>query len=509
MRIETLKKPSFILWTALAAGVIGDLLFFRRPVGISFPFFLSLLAIALIVIARREERQITWANTLLIVPMLFFAIMLAVRASGLLSFLNLAGSVLLLGLVCAGLIGDILYQKNLFEMASVLARAIFHTLIQPFSLLAKVLRPSSEDGSKANGMGRQVLVGVLITLPVLVVFSALLATADLIFQQGISALFANLRLDTLISHLLLIAFITFITAGGLTAALVMHRKPDHEEPSAPAPDERPPHKVLGMVESGILLFTVDALFLVFVIIQFAVLFGGEAYLERQGLTYSEYARRGFFELLAVSVIVLGLILLLEWVTRRDTSRQKALFMTGASLMIVMTVVMLASAHLRMSLYESAYGYTMMRLYPHIFMGWLAGLLMAVLVLILFNKPRYVAASLLVFCIGFVVTMNLINPDRLIARQNIARYERGEDLDTSYFYDLTIDALPEAASLYERMDDTAVKADLLDWMQYEYDALSWRRCGEAFFTWHASYARAYTIFDEIPELAEQTEACERY
>ena len=120
-----------------------------------------------------------------------------------------------------------------------------------------------------------------------------------------------------------------------------------------------------------MLILVDLLFLVFVGIQFAYLFGGQANITLEGYTYAEYTRRGFFELLTVSVLTLGLILTLHWLVRSETGRQKVIFKGLSSLMIALVLVILASAFQRLLLYEIAYGYTQLRLYSHIFMVWLA------------------------------------------------------------------------------------------------------------------------------------------
>lgn len=502
MRIDRIKKPKTILWLALAGGLIADILLYKQPLGLSYPVFLTLLTVALLFTATNEGERLTPGNALLIIPLLFFGIMLAIRASGLLSALNFFSTLILLGLICAGLTGEMLYGQNLLEMVSLLARTLFHTATQPFMLLARLLRNKGEGDEEPEGFGKRVLIGILITLPVLVIFTALLANADLIFQQGLEAIFRNIQLGEIIAHLFIILFVAFVVAGGLITAVVLHLRPETAELDAPTPD-RPSVKVLGMVESGILLFAVDALFLVFVIIQFAVLFGGDAYLQSQGLTYSEYARRGFFELLAVSVIVLGLILLLEWITRRETGGQKTLFLTGAGLMIILTVIMLISAYLRMNLYESAYGYTIMRLYPHVFMVWLGALLLYVFALLLLNKPRLFAAGLLIFCIGFLTTMNVINPDQLIAQQNIARHDEGEELDWTYFYDLSVDALPEIKALYDRTEDQALRVDLLDWMQMQSYQIDWRMENADFRGWHASYTRAEKIFSAMSSLSHDS------
>src|SRR3712207_1338717 len=104
-------------------------------------------------------------------------------------------------------------------------------------------------------------------------------------------------------------FFAWVSAGLLWVALVA-RNPD----SLAFP--RPAALSLGIVEVGVILGLLDALFLAFVAVQVRYLFGGaERVVETAGLTYAEYARRGFFELVTVTALVLPLLLLAHWFLR--------------------------------------------------------------------------------------------------------------------------------------------------------------------------------------------------
>ena len=83
---------------------------------------------------------------------------------------------------------------------------------------------------------------------------------------------------------------------------------------------------LGLVEVGIVLAVVDLLFLAFVAVQFRYLFGGDELVRAiTGMSYAEYARRGFFELVTVAALSLPLLLLADWsLDQRDPARGRAL-----------------------------------------------------------------------------------------------------------------------------------------------------------------------------------------
>ncbi len=141
---------------------------------------------------------------------------------------------------------------------------------------------------------------------------------------------------------------------------------------------------LNMIEASMLLGSVNVLFIAFVVIQARYFFGGEANITDQGYTYAEYARRGFYELLAVSCMTMALLVTLEALTSRKREEENV-FRALVALMVGLTLVILVAAFQRLSLYEDAYGYTRIRVMSSTFMIWLALLLSALLVAILWHR----------------------------------------------------------------------------------------------------------------------------
>ena len=147
-----------------------------------------------------------------------------------------------------------------------------------------------------KGQALAVSRGVLLAAPLLVLFGALLVAADAIFERLIIEVF-GFDLAEVFSHLFLITFFAWIT--GVLWAGLMARVPRELR------DPRPRILSLGIVEVGIVLGLLDLLFLTFVVIQVRYLFGGAGRVAATaGLTYAEYARRGFFELVTVTALAL-------------------------------------------------------------------------------------------------------------------------------------------------------------------------------------------------------------
>ena len=187
-----------------------------------------------------------------------------------------------------------------------------------------------------------------------------------------------------------------------------------KDPPATSIDRTRPR--IGTTECLVVLVALDALFAAFVVIQAAYLFGGLDTLATTGMTYAEYARRGFFELLAVAFLVAGLILGLEaLVTRRSRA-----YVVAAIVLVGLTIVVLGSSLLRLRLYQEAYGWTELRFYVLAAIGWLAIGALAGIAALATNRTRWLLHFMVVLSVVFGIGFNLIGPVQFIAEQNVAR-----------------------------------------------------------------------------------------
>jgi hypothetical protein len=203
---------------------------------------------------------------------------------------------------------------------------------------------------------------------------------------------------------------------------------------------------MGTTETLTVLAALNAVFLAFVVLQATYLFGGRDTLTETGLTYAEYARRGFFELLAVAFLVGALVLAAEsFVRERSLPYRVALI--G---LVGMTLVVLASAFLRLRLYQDAYGWTELRFYVLAAIFWLAiGAVMAVAT-ILANRSGWLVHGLVVLAVLFGLAFNLVGPVRLVAEENVKLYRAqrlADGLDFEYLISLGSDAVPAATEAF--------------------------------------------------------------
>lgn len=264
---------------------------------------------------------------------------------------------------------------------------------------------------------RGIVRGLLLALPLLALFIALFSSADEGFSRYVPDLATLFSPDTL-PHLTLVA-VFFMISGGLLAGVLKTRSLTTVEI---------PQGKLGAEETGIVLGLLAALFTAFVLFQLRYLFGGqETITSTTGLTVAEYARRGFFELLWVAILTLGLLLIVA----RMTKAPHLLRLFG-SVMVACVLVMLASAAQRMLLYIDSFGLSIDRITASTIMLWIASCLVLCAFTVLANRDRGFASGMANLGITFCLLLILVNPGALVTEVNIERsLEHGQPLDVNY------------------------------------------------------------------------------
>jgi len=215
----------------------------------------------------------------------------------------------------------------------------------------------------------------------------------------------------------------------------------------------------------VVLGAIDVLFAAFAVAQLIALGeGGARVLETAGLTYAEYARSGFFQLLAVAALtVVTLLALRAWTRDPDgPARRRLLAFQVTAVVLILALVVVAVR--RLGLYTGEFGLTMLRLYSSLFSVWV-GVVVVLLGLAVVGVGRgrqwlgpVGGAAGLAILLG----LNLANPEALVVRHNLARPEAagGDGLDAAYVGSLSDDAVPAAAAALDDLD-AAARARVLD------------------------------------------------
>lgn len=278
-----------------------------------------------------------------------------------------------------------------------------------------------------------VLKAVSVAAVLLVVFGALFASADAAVADLLDGLTPSPDLDDLPIRIVLLVGGTVVALGAAHAA------------AAPRRWDRLPvnsGRERGRIEWAVPMIALNLLFGAFVAVQAVVFFGGyEAVMSKPGLLPAEYARQGFWQLLWVTVLTLGVVALAQYWAPRKTAADRLLAKSLVGLLCALTLVVVASAYYRMQRYVDAFGLTRLRISVTAVELWLGVVLLLVLVGVLVGARRWLPRAVVLSAVAGIAIFGLIRPDALIAEQNVARYEKRTTIDLAYLRGLSADAVP--------------------------------------------------------------------
>lgn len=423
-----------VLLAALAVGIVCEYFFFSSALGINYFLFIGLLIASLFILFPERLRSGGWRVIFLIAGSLYFSGMVFFRASELLTALNVLASLGLLALIVESAAGNDIRQ---FGIVRYVSAALLPVKCFPYFFVGMGELSDAVTRSERHPTSARILKGVAVALPIVGMLVVLLSSADLVFRKYVTELFT---FDYPMDFLAYCVRTAVATGVAFSAYLYIAKERSKPRPEAAIAGTAGRH--FGSIETGVVLGSVSLVFLAFLVIQFTYLFGGEGAVAAQGFAYSEYARRGFFELIAVSLIAFFLLFVSERSVQRDGERHSQSFKWLAGILILETLLVMLSAFQRLSLYELAYGFTTLRLYSHIFILWIGTVFLLLGYEIFIREDRAAFAFRgLVSMVLFLAAVNILNPDQFIARENIERYRTTGEIDLSYLGSLSEDALP--------------------------------------------------------------------
>lgn len=471
----------------MVLGLLGDVLLRAEP-GLNAALWVTAVAVALPLTAHYAGVPLSGSGRWLAVPAVLLASAYAWRASPALLMADTLVLAVVLALTAAFSRSGRLAATSMLEYALGAILAGVQTAAGLFQALFGDVEWKSMPRGPFAHRASAVLKGLLIALPLLLIFGALFAAADAVFAELADKLLSSAP-ENLVSHIFLTGFLAWLAGGFLRTALAGFI-PDLSQ------TEKPERLSLGAVEMGVAMGLVNGLFLAFVLVQARYFFGGSALVEATtGLTYAEYARRGFFELVWVGALVLPLLLLGHWLVPKERPGQMRLFRWMAGALVALVAVVMGSALQRMLLYQDAYGLTELRVYSTAFMGWL-GLLFAWFCLTVMREQRNrFAFGALVSGLTVLAALHVANPDGLIVQVNAARLAGGRPFDGAYAASLSADAVPALVAALPNLPEAeraAVVETLLErWSRTEQG--DWR-------SWNLARSRAWQAVEPLRQQA---------
>lgn len=297
--------------------------------------------------------------------------------------------------------------------------------------------------------GRAAAVGA-ITVALVLVFGGLFAAADPAFAHLVGNLVPAVNVGDIAARVVVLGMVLAFALGG---AYLLRFAP-RLDAMAPAP-MRPVPQWEWALPLGVL----DALFIAFVAVQATVLFGGHSHvLETEGLTYAEYARQGFWQLLWVSALTLLVLSVVIRVAGRVTVADRRLLRVLVGTTCLTSVVVVISAIHRMWLYQQAYGFSVQRLMVIAIELWLGAVFVLIAAAGLKMTARWLPHAVLVAGVVALLGVAALNPERLIAERNVDRYQQTGLLDTDYLLHLSTDVEPALRRLPDAIAQCALYRD---------------------------------------------------
>ena len=417
---------------AAACGLSAAVILPGGPPGVGV-MLVAVLVGATVATARPTEVSL---HTIVSVVLAFALVAMAtIRAAGWVVAVNLLAAGGLASLAVAGGRSWDEVVRGAGAAAAALARGLSFVLVPVRTAARTALKGRSGPALRGLGLGAALLV----------VFGALFASADRAFLQlAGNVLSPDVKAPLLAARIYLLVFVTALTGAYVVIG------PRYAAQRAGSGDDNSfaqPARRLAFSEWTISLGLLNALFAAFVAVQMTVLFGGRHHvLDTVGLSYAQYARQGFFQLVAVAALTLAVVgAAVRW-AHAATSLHRGILRALLGSLCMLTLVVLASALRRLTLYEDMYGLTRLRISVHAVILWLGVLFAMVIVAGILWRWAWLPRAFVYASAAGLLAFSIVNPDGLIARQNVERFEETGYIDVSYLQGLSPDAVPALSGL---------------------------------------------------------------
>jgi len=276
---------------------------------------------------------------------------------------------------------------------------------------------------KDKAIYKRIILGVLATLPFVLIFTLLFTSADSLYSKFLSTIFTNnfnfsfsyLFSVPLYFTLYLSIFVYGLSNSTNSSSLSISKKIDS-------------------LIIGILLWSLNLLFLSFVALKIPFLLEGSL---PKSINIANFAREGFFELMLVMAIVSAIFL---FIFRYDNSKKINFLL---ALLLFQTIIIGIVSLKKIYLYHNLMGATVLRNYVEWFDYFL---ILILLFAILSTLKGFKYSTFLNFLIALAtisfVAISSVNIDALVAKENILKFKNNPNkLDKKMLQELSIDALP--------------------------------------------------------------------
>jgi hypothetical protein len=432
---RTAPRTGLLLAVVLAVGVLLDLAWQSPLDGWAGLAATLLVAGSLLILGGVRNASGRLLVALAVLPALF----LPLRTSPWVVPLDIIAVLALLALGASlahhGHLGDTSF--TLLARRTATTGGVVLTTPPPVLTAACALRGSRPAPARSYAVVR----GVALAAPLVLVLALVLASGDAVF----ASLF-DLSVDpsSLLPHVVAIVLGSWLATGLIARA----------EQAGPPPAPTAPFSI-GAVEGAVVLGGLIVVYALFAWARLLVALRGAGYVvETTGLTYAEYARSGFFQLLWAAGLTLVVLVGLRATVALPSARSRRGFTLLSTIAVALTLVMVSSAVVRLELYDQAFGLTMLRLACTVFAWWIA----AVFVLTglslagVARSRSWLPGAVVVSAVAALLVWNGLNPEALVVEHNADRAAEGAEFDVGYAAGLSDDAVPTLVAALPALAD---------------------------------------------------------
>jgi hypothetical protein len=469
---------------ALARALLDDSFTHNAPLGLGLTLIVMLntsAAIVSLLFIRKENKR----ALLFFIPAALLSLGLSLHDSAWLQALDLAAISISTAFGVYASISKEPMLAGVMKTIQNYSSGAIAPLLAAIELVSENIAKRTLMNEEASRIFAFIMKGSLIATPFLLVFTGLLCSADAAFAKHLGDF---IKLFDLARILELSVTTTLLSGmvGGLLWSVAQWTAQSETAQSAAAQsaavqsekasglpiglanaggenlrgenlrgENLPRGLTIALPEMATALTLLNILFGAFVCVQIKYLFGGAQLVQiTSGLTFAEYARRGFFELCTVSVLMLPLLLSADAICPRASKKAKLVFNGLVSTTVLLLLTIVASAIERMQLYSSEYGMSELRFFTTAFMFYLATIFIAYLASVIKAQRRIFVPATYALGLISIATLHVVNPEYQISQSNMSR--PADKIDTQYLLSLSCDALPPIVEQLPRLPEAARK-----------------------------------------------------
>lgn len=419
---------------------------------ITYPIMTTIISILFMVLSNITGYVKNKKAFLLAVPILLFSLPSAILGFTSFSIFN----VIIVNFLYATMAMLSLHEEKQSVFTFSFLGNIFATIFTNLKHSRIIFSWNKREKVYKGTVVKRVLIGVLISIPILSIIIGLLCQADPMFAHVFREVFRWFK------YIFSFEFFGYVICGILAwiyfasyfinAKIKKRRTPQTATSTIKA----------DTVISATILALVNFVFIVFCYVQFAYLFRGQT-VSDVVINYADYARQGFFQLLFVTVINFVMVLIFNKLLKN--MEYKMLIKILLAVLCLCTAVLIYSSFYRINLYISRFGFTIMRGLVVTFLL-MESVLVVITIVMLFMNKRNLANTYIPVMLAFFLIANFTGSEWLNTKMNIKRYIDTGNYTDGYFYQtgkqsqyLAKDFLNELDNLsYEDVED--VRKDVI-------------------------------------------------